>query len=247
MNLFLSLYHKLSKRRFEREFKPLIAGKRPWYLVSAPADACDFLKATPFLFGLSHAGHVVLIIRKETERLFSFIKMKHFEITSYEKRVSLFSEGFRHLERLVTGRSFHALIELNNPANISLPYLADFPRRVAFYDRDCYPYYNVLVKDGYKSLCGFFGIDEEKVENIIHFPSRELRAVEKKLDKNHPLLFVNEGTAAGWEGGHILMGKDISPEDPDVWKAVYLADAYSGKKDALYEFAVLNGKKLHGA
>lgn len=246
MSIFLSLYHKFNKRRFKREFKPLVAGKRPWYLVSAPTEAGDFLRATPFLFGLSRTGHVVLITRKGSEKLFPFIKMKHFEITTYEKRLSLFSDGFRYIERLVSGRNFHALVELNSPANISLPYLAEFPRRVTFYDKDCYPYYNVLVKDGYKSLCGFFGIEEEKVENIIHFPSRELKAVQKKLGKTHPLLFVNEGTAAGWEGGHILVGKDITPDDPDVWKAVYLADAYSGKKDALYEFAVLNGKKLHG-
>ncbi len=247
MNIFLSLYHKLNKRRFEREFKPLVAGKKPWHLVSAPADAGDFLRAAPFLFGLSHAGHVALITRKETERLFPFMKMKHFEIITYEKRPSLFSDEFKRIERYVAEHNFHSLVELNKPANISLPYLADFPRRVAFYDKDCYPYYNVLVKDGYKSLCGFFGIEEEKAENIIHFPSRELRALQKKLGKKQPILFVNEGDTAGWEGDHIVLGEDISPADPDVWKAIYLADAYSGRKDAFFDFAVMNGKKLHGA
>lgn len=244
MSIFLPLYLKISKKRFRQAFKPLGTGKRSWHLVSAPDNTAAFFRAAPFLFGLSKIGNVVLLMHKRLEILRSFMKTKQFEIIIYEKRPSLFSEDFKRVAVQLGERRFHFLIELNQPANVSLSYLGDFQRRIAFYDKNNYPYYNILVKNGYASLTEFFAIEAEHAQNMFHFPNRELKALEKRLGKSHPLLFVNETAAIDWEGDRITLGIDIMPEDPDVWKALYVADAYFGKEGAFHEFALLNNKTV---
>lgn len=244
MSIFLPLYFRMSKKRFQQPFKPLGTTKKAWHLVSAPGDTANFFKATPFLYGLSKIANVVVLMPKTLEPLRSFMKTKQFEIIIYEKRPSLFSEDFKRVSLQLGERHFHFLIELNDPANISLPYLSNFQRRVAFYDSNNYPYYNILVKNGYASLGEFFSIEAENAKNIFHFQSRELKAFEKHLGKSRPLLFVNGGATIDWKGDRIVLGEDVMPEDPDVWKALYITDAYFGKKDAFHEFALLNNKTM---
>lgn len=244
MSIFLRLYLRISKKRFQRSFKPLGLSRKPWHLVSTPDDEAHFFQAAPFFYGLSKTGTVVLLMSKKMEHIRSFMRTKHFEIIIYEKHPRLFSEDFKRVALQLGERRFHFLVELNDPANISLPYLGDFQRRIAFYRSDNYPYYNILVKNGYASLNEFFGIEAENAQDIFHFQSRELKTVKKRLGKTHPLLFVNEAPEIEWKGDCIVLGKDIMPEDPDVWKALYTADAYSGKKDAFYEFALLNKKTV---
>ncbi len=244
MSILLPLYLRISKKRFHRPFEPLKIEKKPLHLVSTPVDPAEFFRAVPFLSGLSKIGNVVLLMSKNLQFIRSFMKTKQFEIIIYEKHPRLFSEDFKRVGLQLGDRHFHFLIELNNPANVSLPYLRDFKRRIAFYDNINYPYYNILVRDGYTSLNQFFGVEVEDAHNMFHFQSRELKTLAKRLGKKHPMIFINEAADMEWKGDQIILGKDILPEDPEVWKAVYMADAYSGKEDGFYEFAMLNKKTL---
>ena len=244
MKIFMPLYLKISKKRFYRPFKPLGTKKKLWHLVSLPENAADLFKAAPFLVGLSKIGNVVTLMPKNLEPIRSIIKSKQFEIILYEKCPSLFSEDYKRVALQLGNRHFHFLIELNQPANLSLPYLGNIQRRISFYSKDIFPYYNILVKDGYTSLSEFFNIESENGQEMFHFYSRELKAVERKYRKSRPLLFVNETTPVDWKGGSVVVGQDIMPDDPEIWKILYITDAYYGKKDAFHEFAVLHNKEI---
>ncbi|MDH4210182.1 MAG: hypothetical protein OEV79_01880 [candidate division WOR-3 bacterium] len=244
MNIFMPLYLKLSKKRFYRPFKPLGTKKKLWHLVSVPGSPAEFFRATPFLVGLSKIGSVVMLMPKNLETIRSFMKTKQFEIILYEKKPSLFSEDYKRVAVQLGNRHFHFLIELNQPANVSLPYLGNIQRRVSFFDKNIFPYYNILVKDSYTSLLEFFDIESTNGQEMFHFYSRELKTTEKNIHKSRPLLFINEATPIDWDGGSIIVGKDIMPDDPEIWKVLYIADAYYGKQDAFYEFALLHNKEI---
>jgi len=244
VSIFLPLYLKISKRKFQRQFKPLGAKKKLWHLVSVPHNAKDFFTAYPFLIGLSKIGSVVLLMPKLLEHIRSFMKPRQFEIIMYEKTPGVFSEDYKRVALQLGDRYFHFLIELNTPANFSLPYLSNFQRRISFYDVKNFPYYNIQMKHGYASLNEFFNIETENVSDMFHFSGRDLKTIERKLDKSRPLLFVNGGDEVKWKGGKVILGQDIMPNDQQVWSALFIADAYYGTQDAFYEFARINNKKI---
>jgi hypothetical protein len=244
MRIFTPLYLKISKRRFHRPFKPLGTKKKLWHLVSVPDNAADFFRAVPFLMGLGKTGNVVLLMSKKLETIRSFIKAKQFDIIIYEKSPAVFSEDYKRVAVQLGNRHFHFLIELNQPPNISLPYLGHIQRRISFYGKGIFPYYNILVKDGYTSLAEFLNIEPDNGKDMFHFYNRELKATERKFGKERPLLFTNEAEPVEWQGGSIVVGKDIMPDDPEIWKILYVIDAYHGKKDAFYEFALLHNKEI---
>ncbi|MGD8979894.1 MAG: hypothetical protein PVH23_07470 [candidate division WOR-3 bacterium] len=247
MTIFLPLYLKLSQKRFRRPFKPLGVTKKQWYLISVPDEPKQFFQAYPFIFRLSKIGSVVLLMPKNLEHIRSLIKPKQFEIILYEKRPALFSEDYKRVSLQLGERYFHFLIELNEPANRSLPYLGNFQRRVAFYNKENFPFFNIQVKNGYKSLHEFFNIESESVTDMFHFYSRDLKSIQKKLRKSHPLLFVNDGEDVEWKGGKVVLGADIMPDDPNIWAVLYTIDAYHGVQDAFCEFARINGKEILAA
>ena len=244
MSIILPLYLKITKQRFRKSFKPLGSKKKSWHLVSIPRDAKSFFEATPFLLGLSKSGNVVLLMPKDLEWIRAFIKPKQFEIILYEHRPVLFSEDYKRVRLQLGERYFHFLIELDKPANISLPYLCNFQRRISFYDDRSYPYYNILMKDGYAPLNEFFNIEDQSARDMFHFYSKDLKPVERKYRKLHPLLFVNGTDDIEWKGGKVVLGQDIMKDDPNIWKVLYIVDAYYGKQDAYYAFAQVNDKSI---
>lgn len=244
MSILRPLYLRMTRKRFERPFSPLGAASKHKFLVSAPGDAAGFIRALPFISGLAKADTVVLLMPRALEHLLSTVRLKKCEVVFYEKRPAVLGAEYRLLQDQLGEREFDVLIELDTPPNISLPHLCNAERRVAFFDPGVFPYYNVLIKDGYASLRQFFGLGEQDAREIFHFQSRELRTLEKKLGKTRPLLFVNERDATGWEGGCIVLGTDVAAADPAAWKMLYIADAYRGAHDAFYEFAVLTGKRI---
>lgn len=244
MSIFLPLYLKFSRKRFQRAFKPLGVIKKQWYLVSVPHETENFFRAYPFIFRLSKIGSVVLLMPKNLEHIRSFMKPKQFEIILYEKSPTIFSEDYRRVAVQLGERYFHFLIELNEPANISLPYLSNFQRRIAFFNKGNFPYFNIQVKNGYTSLNEFFNIKSEDISDMFHFYSRDLKSIEKKLGKSRPLLFINNAEEVDWRGGKIILGKDIMPDDPNIWSVLYTIDAYRGARDAFYQFALINDKKI---
>jgi len=244
VSIFLPLYLKISKRRFQRPFRPLGVKKKLWHLVSVPSNTKDFFNAYPFLVGLTRIGSVVLLMPKQLEHIRSFMKPRQFEIILYEKTPTVFSEDYKRVAVQLGDRYFHFLIELNTPANISLPYLSNFQRRISFYDTNNFPYYNIQIKHGFASLNEFFNIETENMSDMFHFYSRDLKNIEKKLGKPRPLLFVNSADEIKWKGGRVIVGQDIMPDDPDVWSVLYVVDAYYGAQDAFYEFARISNKEI---
>jgi hypothetical protein len=218
--------------------------KRILSLVSAPHEPKDFFRSCPFLLGLSKISDVVLLMPAQLEHIRSLLKPRLFEIIIYEKCPKLFSVDYKRIEAQLSEKRFHFLIELNTPANVSLPYLSEVQRRVAFYDKRLFPYYNMLMKDGYNSLIEFFSIESEGTADIFHFHSRDLKSLEKRLGKSHPLLFVNGALDVKWEGQKLIVGEDAKLDDPSIWEMLFIADAYCGTQDAFYEFARLHNKTI---
>jgi hypothetical protein len=209
-----------------------------------PNESKLFFRAYPFVFRLSKIGSVTLLMPKNLEYIRSFMKPKQFEIILYEKSPTLFSEDYKRVTVQLGDRYFHYLIELNEPANVSLPYLTNFQRRISFYGKGNFPYFNIQVKNGYTSLHQFFDIEAENNSDMFHFYSRDLKNVAKRLGKSRPLLFINDAEEIDWKGGKVVLGKDIMPDDPEIWNLLYTIDAYSGVQDAFYEFALINNKQI---
>ncbi len=185
-----------------------------------------------------------MLMPKGLEYIRKFMKPKQFDIIMYEKPPTVFSEDYKRVAVQLGDRHFHYLIELNEPANISLPYLGNFQRRIAFYREGNFPYFNIQVKNGYTSLHQFFDIEGEKDTDMFHFYSRDLKSIEKRMGKPRPILLVNNAEDTDWKGGKVIVGKDIMPDDPDIWSLLFTIDAYHGVQDALFEFACINNKQI---
>jgi hypothetical protein len=244
VNIFLQLYLQISKRKFRNTFNPLGIAKKAWYLVSVPSDTMRFFRTYPLISALSKVGNVVLLMPQHLEHIRAFMKPKQFEIILYEKTPTLFSEDFKRVSVQLGDRHFHFLIELDLPANVSLPYLSNFDKRIAIYDKANFPYYNILMRNGINSLADFLGVDPNHETDLFHFYSRELKAAEKKISKPRPLLFVNGPEPVEWKGGKVVLGEDVMPDDPNIWTVLYTVDAYYGTHDAHYEFARINNKQI---
>ncbi len=244
MNIFAGLYLKLSKNRFQKTFKPLGIKKRRNFLISAPCNVGDFLQALPFINGLKKMGTIVMLASKDLKNIYRYIKPNIFETIFYEKPSTLFSKEYKDLKKRLGERHFHFLIELNKPANISLPYLTPVERRICFYEKDNFPYYNIMIKDSVNSLNEFFDIKETNPQNLFHFSKRDLQRTLKKFNKKRPLLLVNSVDNISWQGDKIIVGQNIANSDPEIYGILYLCDAYYGRYDTLYEFAKLFNKQI---
>lgn len=244
MNIFTELYLKLSKNRFRKTFKPLGIKKRRHFLVSAPYNEGDFIKALPFIDGLKKLGSIVMLVSYNLKNIYQFIRPHIFEPIFCESPTELFTKEYNGLKEKLGERRFHFLVELNKPANISLPYLTPIEKRICFYDEKKFPYYNIMIKDSIASLYDFFDIKETNPQLLFNFSKRDLRKFLKKLNKKEPLLFVNGRNNVSWEGDRIIVGENILASDPEIYGMLYICDAYSGRDDTLCEFAKLFKKPI---
>jgi hypothetical protein len=244
MKLLSSLYLKISKKRFAKTFKPIGHKKRRNLLVSLPTESSDFVKVLPFIQSLKKIGSIVLLVPEKVKNILQLIKPHMYEKITYVKPAMVLSKEFKLIKERLEGKSFHYLIELNKPANIALPYLVETNKRICFYEADTYPYYNIMVKDGMKSLYEFFNIQAGNPNYLFQFKAGEIKKSVKKLNKKKPLLVVNGGNDIPWDHDRIIIGQDVQPSDPDVYKYVYYADAYTGHHDGLYELAKLFHKEI---
>lgn len=244
MTIFAELYLRLSKNRFRKTFKPLGIKKRRNFLVSMPCDESDFLKTLPFINGLRKLGSIVLLLSDDSKNIYQHIKPELFEAIFFDKPTMLFTKEYKSLKERLSTRRFHFLVELNKPANIALPYLTPVEKRICFYDRDKFPYYNIMIKDSITSLHQFFNIKESNLELLFQFSKRDLKKVLREMKKKEPLLFVNGKDSVSWEGDKIIVGENIAASDPIIFGILYLCDAYCGQRDTLYEFARVLKKRI---
>ncbi len=244
MNIFTKLYLKTSKRRFLKTFKPLGIKKKRKFLVSTPNSIVDFLKILPFLKELRKLGTIVILVPKKLESIYRHMKPNIFETIFYEEPSGIFTEEYKKLKKQLTDRHFHFLIELNRPANISLPYLTLTDKRICFYEKNNFPYYNIMFKNDLNPLNEFFNIKRSSPKSLFRFNLRESKKLLKQINKKRPLLFVNGKDKVSWNGDQIVVGKDISASDPNIYSILYGCDAYHGQHDAIYEFAKMFKTKI---
>lgn len=252
MSLFLPLYLRLTKNRFVKPFKPLASKKRVNYLISSPHNLADFLKTLPFLGDLRDTlGKVFLLMPRAFASIIEILTPDLFETIYYKNQPVLFSKEAKILKEKLSERDFYSLIELNVPANISLPYLFPAEKRISFYDEKCYPFYNILIKGNIAVLQDFFKIKKKNPERLFKFYKADLKKIEAKLHKQRPLLFVNpvpkpelaDGVNISWSGDKFVRGEgDFSLID--TYKILYLGDAYYGQDDEFLELAKIFNKKI---
>ncbi len=244
MKIFTPVYLKTSKNKFKKKFRPLGSKKKADFFVSLPDNLTGLLKYIPFIAGLKKKGTVKLLSPQTLADILELIKPKLFEIIYYQKPIRLFTEPFKQLKKRFINQNFHYLIDLNNPANLHLPYLINSERRITFYDKPYFPYYNILIKDGIESLRQFLKIPGAKPDRIFKFQKRETKKILKELKKKSPLLVINDGQEIEWEGDRILIGREIPEQGTLRFQILSVADAYYGKKDELHQFARLLKKKI---
>ncbi|KPJ72508.1 hypothetical protein AMJ52_06025 [candidate division TA06 bacterium DG_78] len=218
--------------------------KKSNYLISVPHKIADFLKSFSFLAGLQNRGTCVILMPKFLETIYGLMKQNIFKVMFYDKLPLLFSRDHKMLKKQLEHEQFHYLVELNIPANISLPYLTSAEKRICLCDKNNFPYYNILIREGFTTLNGFFEIKDSNPQNLFHFNANRVKTMKRKLGKKRPLLFVNRHDDIEWEGIKVIVGKDIQNVDAEAYEMLYLADAYYGVHDELYEFATIFNKEI---
>jgi hypothetical protein len=243
MNIAQSLYIRTSKKRFARNFKPIGIKKRVNYLISPPAAITGFLTWLPFLGELHTLGHIVMLASRTLEPILKITKPNLFEIMFYEKTLTVLTREFDHVKASLAGRTFTYLIELNSPVNLSLSFLVDAERRMTFYGTKFFPYFNILFKDDIKGFISYFPLEVEEPIRYMKLPAAELKKMRKDINKKHPLLFVNGPAPEVWEGDLIVPDRKLTPMT-DIYKLLYISDAYCGADDELGRLAMIFNKPI---
>ena len=244
MSIITNIYLNFSKRKFFKPFKPLSNKNRRNFLISAPGDTAEFLRIIPYIAGLKKYGTLVMLVPNSCKSLCDIIKPKSFNFIFCETLPKVLSKEHNTLKKQLHRQRFHYIIELNKPASISLVYLADAERRISFYEQKKFPYYNIMLRDNIESLCDFFVIRKADPKKLLKFYSRDIKSVLKKYNKKKPILFVNGRDTVTWQGDKIIVGKDVTADNPDVYKLIKGADAYCGQHDEFFEFAKMLNKEI---
>jgi len=243
MKLLIPWYLKMTRKKFTCAFKPMEMRKKSAFFVSAPIALKCFVSALPFLEHLHTLGSVTLFLPQAFEVFTRHLKPGLFEYFFFDKVPVLLSRGFKAWQEKFKDKQFESLIEINQPANIHLPYLVRAEKRFAFYDPKAYPYYNILIKGKLKAFRDFFHFEKPNPKKIFHITETETRKLDKNLGKKHPLLFVAGPDDRAWEGDKFVLGRDFLP-DTDIAKIIYLCDAYYGPDDEWREVAKLFDKPV---
>jgi hypothetical protein len=243
MKIFIPWYLKMTRKKFTRAFKPIERKKKSSFFIAAPMELKRFISTLPFLENLHGLGSIALFLPRSFETFTRHIRPGMFEFFFFDKVPVLLTREFKTWQEQFRQTSYEFLIEINQPANIHLPYLIQAEKRFAFYDPKIYPYYNILIKGGMKALDGFFQFGKINPKKLFHITETETRKIDKKLGKKHPLLFVAGPDDRPWEGDKFVLGRDYLP-DLDLPKLIYLCDAYYGPDDEWREVAKLFDKPV---
>jgi len=243
MNIAQSLYIRANKKRFAKNFKPIGIKKRANYLISPPSAVTGFLTWLPFLGELHSLGHIIMIASRTLEPVLKIIKPNLFESIFYDKPLTVLTKEFDRVKASLAGKTFTYLIELNSPANLSLPFLTDLERRITFYNTGYFPYYNILFKDDTKGFTSYFPVKAEEPIHYLKLPAAELKKMSKDINKKHPLLFVNGRAPAAWDGDLIIPDRKVTPVT-DIYKLLCICDAYCGADDEFGRLARILNKQI---
>jgi hypothetical protein len=244
MSIFTGLKMIWQKRKLGKRFHPLGMRKRRTFVVSVPAASEQVMDTLSFLDGLKAWGQVIVLVPSCIHYIYTWLSKRYFTELVYPKPARRFGKEMTSLQQQLADREIHFLIELNKPVNLSLPFLTNAEKRMCFFDGANFPYYNIMMKDGYISLHEFFSIRKSDPVKAISYAKRTKSQMRKAYGRRKPLCLVNGTVPATWSGDTIILGKDIPRTHPDVLCLLYCADAYSGAQDILYEFARAYKKEI---
>jgi hypothetical protein len=152
MNIFTTLRMALGRNRFKQPFQPLGMKKRRTFLISVPSKPEHIMTTLSLLGGLQTWGQMILLIPHAIEIFYYWLPEKYYTKIVYAKSTRCFGKETGTLRQQLQGHKINFLIELNTPVNISLPYITSTEKRICFYDMKNYPYFNIMMKDGFASL-----------------------------------------------------------------------------------------------
>lgn len=244
MSIFTTLRLSLTKKRFIKQFHPLGMKKKRTFLVSVPQESDAVMETLSFLGGLRTWGRVLVLIPNSVNNLYYFMKENHYERFVYERSGQNAGKSRKSLMENLKKHRFHFLIELNKPADTSLPYVTSIEKRVCFYNKDTYPYYNILIKNGFTSLNEFFTIKKINPAKVLSFVGRTKSKVLSRYGKRKPLCIINGALPKVWQGDTMVIGSEITRSDPELVSVIHSADSYCGAHDILYDFAKLFKKTI---
>ncbi len=249
MKLIRALYLKTQQHKFFRPFKPLGIGRRENFFIAPGDNIKEFFKKLSFIAGIRKLGGVILFVPEFFAPYIRMFRANYFQVVYYKELPNVLTREFNQLKSELKKTTFSWLIDLNDRANLNLPNLVNAEKRVAFYDKKNFPFYNILVKGGIESLINFFQIPCVDPISIIKFNKLELRGMLKYLTSEQPRLFLNsmDKDASGiaglnWQGGIVYHNKDDDIEKG--LKKLYLCDAYYGPDDELCEIARIFKKTI---
>lgn len=250
MDFIRNIYLKTVQHKFYKPFKPLGIKRSDKFIIAPSQKTKEFLKTLSFLAGIRKLGSVFLLV---PEKFLSYIKMfkpDYFQIFFYKEIPRPLTREFDFLKKELNKISYTWLIDLNPVANLNLPNLVTAEKRVAFYDRKNFPFYNILIKGGIESLINFFHLPSIDPLSLFKFNKLELRSISKELPSGKPRLFYNqiedkidELQKLQWQGSvvhHINNYDDLEKS----LKKLYLCDAYLGPEDEICEMARIFKKEI---
>ncbi|MEO0156788.1 MAG: hypothetical protein ABIL07_06710 [candidate division WOR-3 bacterium] len=249
MNLIRNLYLKTQKRKFYRAFKPIGIGRRESFFIVPTENVKDFLKALPFIAGIRKLGSVALFVPEVFSSYLKLFRANYFQIFYYKEIPEILTREFEQLKTELKKINFHWLIDLNQKANLNLPGLVNAEKRVAFYDKGIFPFYNILIKGGIEAMKNFFQIPSVDPISLFKFNKLELKSILKELPQEQPRLFFNQVDKSikelekiQWQGAIVYHNKNDEIEIG--LKKLYLCDAYCGPDDELCEIARIFKKDI---
>lgn len=234
----------LRRNRFKQPFQPLGMKKRRTFLISVPGEHANIMTTLSLLGGLQKWGQIILLVPQATSLFYCWLPDKHYKKIIYTKPARTFGKELGTLRQQLQGNKINFLIELNTPANISLPCLTSIEKRICFYDMKNYPYFNIMMKDGFTSLHEFFTIKKSDPGKVLRFTGRTQSQVRTAYGKRKPLCFVNGNAPAQWDGDMLILDKDIPATHHDVLCLLNCADAYYGHRDIFHDFACVFKKTI---
>lgn len=211
--------------------------KRRTFLVSVPNEHTKIMTTLSLLGGLQTWGKMILLVPHAIEIFYYWLPEKHYTKIIYAKPARFFGKEAKALRQQLQGYQINFLVELNTPVNISLPDLVTAEKRICFYDMKNYPYYNIMMKDGYVSLHEFFSIKRADPGRVLRFTSGTKSQVRTAYGKCKPLCFVNGTIPPHWKGDTVVLGQDIPATHHDTLSLLNCADAYCGHRDIFHDFA----------
>jgi len=244
MSIFDRLQVALSKKNFQRQFHPLGLKKRRTLLVSVPSEPAQIMTTLSFLGGLKKWGQIIALIPHAVHQFYYWLPKKYYTTIVYENPGRYLGKEKKILRQQLQGHTIHFLVELNSLVNLSFPNLSVIEKRICFYDMKNYPYYNIMMKDGFSALHEFFDIKRANPAKVVSFSGHSKTKVRTAYGKRKPLCLVNGPLPPEWAGDTIVVGKDIPATHPDILCLLYFSEAYYGKRDILYEFACVFKKKI---